>query len=321
MPQRTQFRYRLDGMDHSWSLGGSSRQVVFTNLTPGRFTFRIMASNTFGSWNGPENDYTFQVEPALWQTWYFRVLSTIAATVLALVLYRLRLLMITDQLDRRFQDRLAERARIAQDLHDTLLQGVISASMQLDVAQDDLPEGSPARSKLNRILQQMRQVTDEGREALRGLRTVDNSVNLEIALKRLTDEFDPCPNSEAILQVEGESRALKADVFDEVYRIGRDAYINAVAHARATRIEITVEYGQTLFRLLVRDNGKGIEASTLENGREGHWGLAGMKERAKAMGSVLAIHTRATKGTAVELRVPAAVAYPRSNSRRIHWPW
>jgi ligand-binding sensor domain-containing protein/signal transduction histidine kinase len=321
MPQRTNFRYRLDDLDHTWSEGSSSRQVVFTPLSPGNYRFRMMASNAFGIWNGPENDIAFHVRPEFWQTWYFRVLSVLAIAVLAIVLYRIRLIEVTNQLDRRFQDRLAERSRIAQDLHDTLLQGVISASMQLDVAQDDLPEDSPSRFKLGRILQQMRQVTVEGREALRGLRTIDNSTSLEIAFKRLTTELDPFPPSESVFYVEGQTRALKMVVFEEVYRIGREAYINAIAHARASRIEIAVDYGQREFRLLVRDNGCGIDAGTLKNGREGHWGLAGMRERAEAIGSILAISPGAQGGTDVELRIPAAIAYSLASSERIHWRW
>jgi ligand-binding sensor domain-containing protein/signal transduction histidine kinase len=320
MPERTQFRYRLDGLDQSWSAAASSRQVVYTHLSPGTYTFRIMASNALGNWNGPENDVAFTIRPAFWQTWYFQVLSLLVIAVLVILLYRMRLMQVTGKLNRRFQDRLAERARIAQDLHDTLLQGVISASMQLDVVQDYLPEASPARPMLSDVLLHIRQVTKEGREALRGLRTIDNSVSLETAFRRLTNELAP-QTSESSVRVEGNSRPLKTAVFDEVYRIGREAYINAVAHAQATRIEITVEYGLRGFRLLVKDNGCGIEAGTLENGREGHWGLAGMRERAKSMGSVLTIRTRTRGGTDVELRVPGAIAYSLSTSRRILWLW
>ncbi len=321
MPQRTQFRYRLDGLDHNWSAGGSSRQVVFESLAPGSYTFRIVASNALGIWDGPENDIAFKVRPAFWQTWYFRVLIVLVLVVFAIVLYRIRLMQITGQLNRRFQDRLAERARIAQDLHDTLLQGVISASMQIDVVQDYLPQESPARPMLSRVLHLMRQVTEEGREALRGLRTIDNSVSLETAFRRLASEIVPSVTSESLVYVEGQNRALKTAVFDEVYRIGREAYINAVAHARSTRIEIRVEYGLRGFRLLVRDNGCGIDAEALKNGRADHWGLAGMRERAEAIGSILTIHTRTPRGTDVELRVPATIAYSLASSRRTLWPW
>jgi signal transduction histidine kinase/ligand-binding sensor domain-containing protein len=321
MSQRTQYRYRLDSLDQTWSASASSRQVVYTNLGPGNYTFRIMASNALGIWNGPESDVTFNVRPAFWQSWYFRVLVVLMAGTLAMTLYRARLAQVTGQLNRRFQDRLAERTRIAQELHDTLLQGVISASMQLDVAQDHLPEDSPARAALTRVLQRMRQVTEEGRKALRGLRTIDSSVSLETAFHRMTNELAPSVTTETLIYDQGHPRTLTKAVFDEVYRIGREAYINAVAHADATRIEITVEYGLRALRVLINDNGSGIDARILKNGREGHWGLTGMRERAEAIGSVLTINTHTPGGTSVELRVPAAIAYSFASPRQILWPW
>ncbi|WP_263356742.1 ligand-binding sensor domain-containing protein [Acidicapsa ligni] len=320
-PQRTQFRYRLDGLDQEWSNDSSSRQVVYTHLSPSTYTFRIMASNALGAWNGPENDVKFTVQPALWQTWYFQMLAVLLTAVVAIGLYRIRLKQVTGQLNRRFQDRLAERTRIAQELHDTLLQGVISASMQLDVAQDDIAEDSPARPKLQRLLHQMRQVTTEGRRALQGLRTIDNTVTAEAAFQRMMTEFTSSPSSRHAVYVQGDNRPLKTVVFDEVYRIGHEAYLNAVVHASAREIEITVDYGLRVFRLLVRDDGCGIDPGILRHGREGHWGLAGMRERAEAIGSDLAIHTRPSGGTEVELRIPAAIAYSRIKSRRIQWPW
>jgi ligand-binding sensor domain-containing protein/signal transduction histidine kinase len=320
-PQRTRFRYRLDGLDQTWTDDRSLRQVVYTHLSPGAYTFRIMASNALGIWNGPESDVTFNVRPAFWQTWYFGVLAVLMAWGLVMMLYRIRLIQVTGKLNRRFQDRLAERARIAQDLHDTLLQGVISVLMQLDVAQDHLPEDSPARPALARVLQSMRQVTEEGRDALRGLRTIDSSVSLETAFQRITNELLVSEATKTLVYDQGHPRTLKKAVFDEVYRIGREAYINAVAHAGATRIEITVEYGLRGLRLLINDNGCGIDARILKNGREGHWGLTGMRERAEAIGSILTINTHTPGGTSVELRVPAAIAYSLASSRRIRWPW
>lgn len=181
MPERTRFRYRLDGLDKNWSVGASPRQVVFTPLSPGSYTFRIMASSALGVWNGPENDIVFHVQPAFWQTWYFRALGVILAGALGVALYRFRLMQVTGQLNRRFQDRLAERTRIARELHDTLLQGVIATELHLDLLQKYLPDDSPARQKLQWLLKQIQQSTEEGRAALRGLRSIDNSVSIETA--------------------------------------------------------------------------------------------------------------------------------------------
>jgi signal transduction histidine kinase/ligand-binding sensor domain-containing protein len=321
MPQRTQFRYRLDGLDRTWSTGASSRQVIYTHLAPGAYTFRITASSALGLWNGPEGDIAFSVQPEVWQTWYFRLMSVATAAIVAIVLYRLRMIQVTRRLNIRFHDRLAERTRIAQDLHDTLLQGVISASMQLDVAQDHLSEDSPAKPMLHRVLQLMRQVTEEGRQALRGLRTIDSSAGLEIAFRGMLTDRVSSPDIEDVVQVQGRPRQLKAVVFDEVYRIGREAYTNAVAHAGAARIEIALDYGSRSLVLTVSDNGSGIDAEILKKGREGHWGLSGMRERAKAIGAALTIHSHTPGGTCVELCVPAGIAYPPEDAQQIKWQW
>ena len=321
MQKRTRFRYRLDSLDQIWSADAAARQVVYTHLLPGTYTFRIVASNALGDWNGPENDFTFTIRPAFWQTWYFRALSVAVLVAVVIASYRIRMMQVTRRLSRRFQDRLVERTRIAQDLHDTLLQGVISASMQLDVVQDDLPDDSPAKPVLTRVLKLMREVTKEGREALRGLRTTDSSVILEDAFERMLSETVSSPCFETAVHVQGPSRQMKTAVFEEVYRIGRESYFNAVAHAGAKRIQIAVDYGMREFRLLVRDDGCGFDAEVLKNGRDGHWGLAGMRERAEAIGSVLTIRTDTPGGTNVELRVPAAIAYSTSSVRRFEWPW
>jgi ligand-binding sensor domain-containing protein/signal transduction histidine kinase len=321
MPERTRFRYRLDRLDQSWSVGASSRQVIFTPLSPGSYTFRIMASSAFGIWNGPETDIAFQVKPALWQTWYFRTLGVILALAIAVALYRFRLMQITGQLNRRYQDRLAERTRIARELHDTMLQGVIATELHLDLLQKDVSDDSPAGKKLQWLLKQMQQSAEEGRAALRGLRSVDNSVNIETAFERMVSELSASGTPESFVKVQGDPTPLNAIVFDEVYRIGREAYINSVTHASAKQIEIAVEYGVKSFLVRVNDDGRGIDDEILMHGRKEHWGLTGMRERAKSIGADLAIHTRNPGGSTIELCIPSGIAYSPADCDRIKWPW
>jgi signal transduction histidine kinase/ligand-binding sensor domain-containing protein len=320
-PERTRFRYRLDGLNQSWSVGASSRQVVFTALSPGSYTFSIMASSALGIWNGPENSIVFQVQPALQQTWYFRTFAVLIAVSVGVGLYRFRMMQITGQLNRRFQDRLAERTRIARELHDTLLQGVIATELHLGLLQKYLPDDSPARQKLQWLLKQIQQSTEEGRAALRGLRSIDNSVNIETAFERMVNELSTSGSPESLVKVQGQPAPLKTVVFDEVYRIGREAYINSLTHASAKQIEISMEYGARNFLLRVSDDGCGIEDEASLQGRRDHWGLTGMRERAKAIGADLAIHSHTPGGTTIELHIPAGIAYLPVDSRRIRWPW
>lgn len=320
MPQRIRFRYILQGLDQTWSTDASLRQVTYSHLPPGPYTFRIMGSNALGMWKGQDAHITFRVQPAIWQTWYAQTLAVLLAAGTVVVLYRFRVHKVEEQLNRRFQDRLAERTRIAQDLHDTLLQGVISASMQLDVAQEDVPDNSPAKPKLGRILRLMGQVTEEGRAALRGLRSDQSATSLEEQFTQLIRNLPPSENSELLIHVQGNSSPLKPEVSDEVCRIGREACMNAASHSKGERIEVLLDYGIRSFRLTVKDNGCGIAPEVLRNGREGHWGLAGMRERARAIGSVLKIRTRTPGGTEVILSVPGSIAYASGNLKRMQWP-
>jgi signal transduction histidine kinase/ligand-binding sensor domain-containing protein len=318
IPERVKFRYRLDGFDHDWSDPVSAGEAIYTNLSPGSYRFRVMASNSDGVWNSVEDVIGFQIAPAFWQTSWFRllVLLTFALTVVAL--YRFRLHQLTRQLNVRFEARLAERTLIAQELHDTLLQGFLSASMQLDVAVDQLPESSPLRPRLLRVLDLMRQVTEEGRNALRGLRLSNNSSqDIAVALSSINQELKSGEDIGFRVIVEGSPRSLHPIVRDEVYRIGREAVVNAFRHSAAKHITVEVSYLENQLRLLISDDGCGINSEVLESGRDGHWGLSGMRERAERIKARLKVRSRVGSGTEVELSVPTKVAYQIQPSNRL----
>jgi ligand-binding sensor domain-containing protein/signal transduction histidine kinase len=317
IPERVRFRYRLDEFDQGWSDPVSTREAVYTNLSPGAYRFRVMASNSDGEWNSAEAAVGFEIEPVFWQAWWFRICCGAALALATFAFFRFRVVQVTRRLNLRFEERLAERTRIAQELHDTLLQGFLSASMQLHVAADQFPEHSPERSRLGRILELMGQVTEEGRNAVSGLRSPSGGVPLD-----LEHAFSAVPQELALKEqigfrviVEGRKRALHPVIRDEVYRIGREALVNAFRHSRAKTIEVEVEYSARQFRILVRDDGCGIDAQVLRSGREGHWGLPGMRERAEAIGARLMLWSRATAGTEVELSVPGHVAFQGQPSR------
>ncbi len=321
VPDRVRFRYRLDGFDRGWSEPVATRQAIYTNLNPGWYRFRVVASNSSGEWNGAEAALPFKIQPAFWQTLWFQSTCVVGVACIAWLLYRLRMRQLLKQVNVRFDERLAERMRIAQDLHDTLLQGFLSASMQLDVAADQIPEDSPAKPLLRRVLQLMRQVTEEGRNALRGLRSGGkDSHHLEQAFSHVPQELAIHKDIAYRVIVDGPARALHPMIRDEVYRIGREALVNAFRHARASSIEIEIQYTTNHLRTLVRDDGCGIDPQVLRSGRDGHWGLPGMRERAEGIGAKLRVWSRAAAGTEVELIVPGNVAYPHQpGSSRFNW--
>ena len=324
VPERVRFRYRLDGFDSDWSEPVPAREAVYTNLSPRAYRFRITASNPDGVWSTNEAAIPFQVEPLFWQTWWFR-LSLIAFCMAGiLALYRFRLRQVTNQLSLRFQERLTERGRIAQELHDTLLQGFLSASMQVHVAADSLPADSQAKATLTRALELMQQVIEEGRNAVRGLRSTESpSLNLEDAFARIQQEVGPQPQNavQAAFRVivQGEPRPLQPVLRDEVYRIGREALINAFRHARAKNIEMELNYASKRLSMLVRDDGRGIDPKILSSGKDGHWGLSGMRERADRIGAQLHVMTSASAGTEIELSVPGNIAFQSDPSPMLTW--
>jgi len=312
-PERVRYRYRLDGFDHDWSEPTADRQTVYTNLGHGQYTFHVMASNGDGLWNGSEALLAFEIQPMLWQVRWIQAAAIVIGFAGGLGLYRLRLRRLSKQLTVRFEERLAERTRIAQELHDTLLQGFVSASMQLHVAVDRLPEDSPARPAFGRALDLMRRVIEEGRNAVRGLRSSGSDAHdLEHAFSGIQSELATGQSTAYRVIVEGKPRPLNPAVRDDVYRIGREGLVNAFRHAGATAVEIEIEYTSSELRVFVRDDGRGIDPQIARTGTTGHWGIAGMRERAARIGGNLTIRSRASAGTEVELRVPGRAAFTRA---------
>lgn len=315
-PERIRFRYTLEGFDHGWSEPVDTRAAVYTNLGPGSYRFRIVASNSDGEWNGPETVFPFEVEPAVWQTMWFRMLCMVAIGSMVWLAYELRLRQLTRQWNVRFEERLAERTRIAQELHDTLLQGVLSASMQLNVASDKLSSESPAKPLVRRVLELMGQVIEEGRRALQGLRASREGVlELDRAFSRVPEELALEASVDFHVIVEGQARRLHPIIHDEVYLIGREAIANAFRHACAKTIDLALEYHGNELRMVVRDDGHGIDPKVIQSGRDGHWGLSGMRERAERIGASLKVSSSAAGGTEVDLRVPGRIAFESSTSK------
>jgi signal transduction histidine kinase len=206
-----------------------------------------------------------------------------------------------------------ERQRIARELHDTLFQGFLGASLQLHYAVEQVPLDSPSRPTLSRALNLIQRVIDEGRAALSGLRSsVPASTSLEQALSGLREEFTFSRGVRLQVFVKGQPKTLSPELQEEIYLIAREALMNALRHSSATRIEAEIEYLPRRLRLVVRDNGCGMDQQVVRTGRDGHWGLMGMRERARGISAELRIWSRPGAGTEVEISVPqtaAAAAY------------
>ena len=208
--------------------------------------------------------------------------------------------------------RLEERTRIAQELHDTLLQTFISASLQLSSAMHCLPADLTALPRLTRALEVIERGIREGRNAILGLRSEDENIaELVPALSRIAQELETSPETEFEVKVVGQEQELSPEVQREVYRIGREALSNAFLHSGGNRVSLEIEYSDLELSMRIRDNGRGIDPEWLENGRQGHWGLAGMRERAARIGGALRISSNSEAGTQVELSIPHRIISPQ----------
>jgi signal transduction histidine kinase len=223
------------------------------------------------------------------------------------------------QLTLRFEERLAERTRIARELHDTLLQSFQGLMLHFQTVNDLLPAGK-AKEALEKALDRADQAIVEGRDAIQNLRSSTTATNdLAQAMTTLGEEFAGARgggrgSAKFYVSIEGTPRDLHPILRDDIYRIAREALRNAFHHAQASKIEAEITYGERLLRLRIRDDGKGIDPKLLEAGRDGHWGLQGMRERAQQIGGQLEMWSEVGAGTELELRIPGSVAYGTEGS-------
>ena len=308
-PQKVRFRYKLVGHDAGWQEPGTRRQAFYTDLGPGQYQFRVIACNNDGVWNETGARLDFTIAYAWYQTSWFQFLCGVLILFIVWALYRVRVRQIAAAMNTRFDERLDERTRLAREFHDTLLQTIQGSKM---VADDALDEGSDS-ARMHRALEKlstwMGQATEEGRAALNSLRASTTEKNdLAEAFRRAT-ESDLVPRSMSVtFSVAGVASEMHPIVRDEVYRIGYEAIRNASLHSRASHLEVELGYGEDL-TLLVRDNGIGMEAPVVEQGRGGHFGLQGMRERAARIRGRFTIRSSAASGTEIRLIVPGSVIF------------
>jgi signal transduction histidine kinase/ligand-binding sensor domain-containing protein len=319
IPQKVKFRYRIDGYDRDWHEAGTRRQAFYTDLPPGNYSFRVIACNSDGVWNNRAAKLDFSIAPAYYQTNWFRG-TVVAAFFLALWgLYQLRLRQIAREYNAHLEGRVDERLRVARDLHDTLLQTFQGLIPVFQAARNLLPlRADRAAEVLDEGLHDAADAIVEGRNAIQNLRAEPSQErDLGCLLNTTGQELAQSPEAEGSapafrVVVEGSRLPLAPLLQDEIYRIGREMLRNAFRHAHAARIEAEIRYERDMFRLRIRDDGKGMDSSVLKQGaRTGHWGLAGMHERAKKMGGRLKIWSEPGAGTEAELTVPARIAYAK----------
>jgi signal transduction histidine kinase len=298
---------------------GTERKVFYNDLPPRHYRFRVKACNNSGVWNEAGAAFDFSIAPAYYQTAWFQALCAAAFLSGLWGIYRLRLYQLAREFNVRLEERVGERTRIARDLHDTMLQSFQGMMLRLQAGIEMLPP-SNTKESLEKVLERGDQAIAEGRESIHDLRSSTTITNeLAQAVRGVADELAGEGSPTFRLVVEGPVRELHPIMRDEVYRIAREALRNAFNHSRASHIEAEITYGERLLRLRIRDDGQGIPAEILEAGRSGHYGLSGMRERARQAGAILEIWSGGGRGTEIELSVASSIAY-RKSARRFRWP-
>jgi signal transduction histidine kinase len=322
VPEKMRFRYRLEEVDKDWQDAGTRREAFYTRLGPGEYHFRVIACNNDGVWNEAGAHLDFNIAPAWYQTTWFHTLYAIAFLALLWSVYQLRLHQLQRQFNIKVEERVGERTRIARELHDTLLQSFQGLLMRFQAVSNELEEGEP-KQELDETIDQAAQAITEARDSVQGLRSsVMESNDLAAAIGSLGKELAAAASRppEFTVQGEGLRRSLHPILRDEVYRVAEEALRNAFQHSDARRIEVEIRYDERQFRLRVRDDGKGMDPNLLVgDGRAGHFGLRGMRERAERAGGTLTVWSELKSGTEVELSIPAAHAYTRVRAPRRRW--
>ncbi len=309
IPSRVRFRYRLEGMDEDWIDAGTRREAFYTNLGAGTYRFRVMAANNDGVWNRNGATLDVTIPPTFVQSVWFKLLIGLGVVGVLVVLYLLRLKQVTAQLQNRFNVRIAERERIARELHDTLLQGFQGLMLQIKAGVNRVPDPA-ARQPLDEALKRAQAVLVEGRDRVLDLRSQGAASDLARAVFESAAGIADHRGPRIQMNVEGTPREIHPLVLEEIHRIGEEAMRNIKQHAAASLVDVLLIWDRGGVSLAIRDDGVGIPGDILDHGeRPGHFGLRGMRERAERIGGRLTVTSRAGDGTEVALVVPRRAAY------------
>jgi signal transduction histidine kinase len=315
-PQKVRFRYRLEGRDVAWQEPGSRRQAFYSDLKPGRYRFRVIACNNDGIWNDEGALLAFSIAPAWYQTMWFQLICTLVGVFVVWTLYRVRLRQIAAAMNARFDERMNERTRLAREFHDTLLQTIQGSKMVADDALDAPADPEHMHHALEKLSAWMGEAAEEGRAALNSLRTsVTQRNDLAEAFERAMESGLIPASMSVSLSVIGTPSDMHPIVRDEGYRIGYEAIRNASLHSLASQLEVELSYGQDLtFR--VKDNGIGIDPAVIAAGKDGHFGLQGMRERGARIGGKLSLVSSTNSGTELRLVVPGSIIFRKTRTVR-----
>ena len=311
--ERIRYRYRLDGFDKGWQDAESRNEAFFTNLPPGAYRFRVQARFLGNAWGFEERVLSFTIAPAFVQTRGFLALCIAAVAALFWAFAGLRIWQVRHRLHQLFEVRVAERERIARDLHDTLLQSSQGLVLKVHAAARRLEAGNPDRTMLDAAVADADLTLAEGRDRIGELRQAGRTTaRLRADLVAIGQKLAREGSTVFLHSVDDATRELHSDIADEIFSIGREALLNAFRHAQAQQVRLELADTRAGFALGVADDGRGMANDALVHATAtGHWGIAGMRERAARIGGRIELSSRPGGGTEVVLTIQSLVAYRR----------
>lgn len=308
-PEKIRLQYRLDGVDSEWLDASPNPRAIYSNMPVGTHALHIRACNRNGIWDRQGVVFSVTQQPYFYQTRWFVVAMFALGVLLVGLIYRLRVGQISRQMSARFDERLAERTRVAREIHDTFLQTVQGSKMVADHALKNSADHTRMVHAMEQLSTWLAQATEEGRAALQSLRSSTTEKNdLAEAFRRAINECGIASRAAVSFSVMGDPREMHPVVRDEVYRVGYEAIRNSCAHSGGDRLEVTLEYAHDL-TLRIGDNGVGIDSVVVEKGKEGHFGLRGMRERAERIGGKFTLASSPDSGTVITLVVPGRIVF------------
>jgi signal transduction histidine kinase/ligand-binding sensor domain-containing protein len=323
IPERVTFRYRLDGVDSGWQTAGTRREAFYSNLAPGTYRFQVIAANDDGVWNERGAETRFTIAPWFYQTLWFYTLCALTLIALVVTFFIWRMRLAAERVHLQLTERMNERERIARDIHDTLLQGVQGLLLRLQAMLAGMAPTDKRTDALKAAIDQARQMVIEGRGKIISLRG-DGPKYTELmqSLLAVGENLASLYPTAFHITTEGKPRALLPSAFDEILDIVREGIRNAFIHAQASHVDVHITYEARALRILVSDDGGGIDEVALKTAAElGHWGVVGMRERAERLSAQLALRRRQPRGTELLLSVPCRAAYsPEKRDARHRTP-
>ena len=301
-PQKVHYKYRLTGFDRTWIDAGTRRVAYYTNIPPGKYRFQVLAANNDGVWSTTPASFSFQLRPYFTQTYWFYLLCALLILLVGWLVYRWRV----HQVESRFRAVLAERTRIAREIHDTLAQGFVGISVQLELAAQMLSTSPQAvREQLNQTRELVRDSLAEARSSIWNLRSNEpGSVDFASRFSSAIQARTAGRPIESNIQFTGTYRALPANVESELLKIALEAVANVLQHADATRLDITVHYEIRRLTMQIQDNGIGLSSDIADATPAGHFGVIGMRERTHAIGGTFTMNSVPAEGTKITVELP-----------------